>query len=181
MGRQVFAVTPAPASSRWWLWGLFALPLLILAFVHGSIPHGSRMQALPGLAIALLVTVAVFGWIAWSLRRQQVALEGGTLTVQAAMFGRRVAATDIDIAHARIVDLREHTGLRPAFKLWGMGLPGFDAGWFLCADKARRFCLLTLRERVLHLPLHAGKPGLLLSLQQPRSLLDALAGAGPRR
>ena len=39
---------------------------------------------------------------------------------------------------------------------------------------AKAFCLLTQRQRVLWLPLRGGKEQLLLSLERPQALLDAL-------
>ena len=54
-------------------------------------------------------------------------------------------------------------------------MPGFHAGRFRLREKfGKAFCLLTDRHRVLWLPLRDGKDQLLLSLEQPQALLDAL-------
>lgn len=73
-----------------------------------------------------------------------------------------------------MVDLREHTQLRPALKTGGMSLPGFHAGPFRMRDRLKKgFYLLTDQQRVLWLPQRDGG-ALLLSLEQPQQLLDAL-------
>jgi hypothetical protein len=56
-----------------------------------------------------------------------------------------------------------------------MSVIGFAAGHFRLREKfGKAFCLLTDRQRVLWLPLRDGKTQLLLSLERPQALLDAL-------
>ena len=100
--------------------------------------------------------------------------------MRAALFRQRVAVAQLDLDRARIVDLAERTELRPVVKTGGLSLPGFHAGRFRLREKfARAFCLLTDRRRVLWLPLRDGKDQLLISLEHPQALLDALkAGRG---
>ncbi len=79
----------------------------------------------------------------------------------------------MDLANARIVDLAEHTELRPAFKTNGFGMPGFSAGHFRLRGLRKAFCLLTDRSRTLVLPLRDGTL-LLLSPEKPQVLLQQL-------
>mgnify|MGYP006172909923 CR=1 FL=1 len=171
-------VTPPPALAAWALAAALALPAigLALALATGVLPPGDGSDGLPNgtwTIPLLLIVVAVL--LAWAFRRRRVALDGEALTVTAALFHRRVMREAIDLARARIVDLAEHTGLRPRWKAFGMGLPGYRAGWYFLAGRARGFCLLTDTRRVLWLPLHDGG-ALLLSLERPQALLDALRG-----
>ena len=58
-----------------------------------------------------------------------------------------------------------------------MSLPGYQAGHFrLRAKLGKAFCLVTDTRRVLWLPMRDGKQQLLLSLERPQALLDALRG-----
>ena len=75
-------------------------------------------------------------------------------------------AGDLDMDRARIVDLDERTELKPILRMFGMALPGFQAGWFLLRDRSPAFCLLTARRRVLWLPMRTGK-SFLLSMERP--------------
>ncbi len=119
-----------------------------------------------------VVLVAV-GSIAFVLRRRSVSLENGTLSIAAGFNSRRVAIGEIDVDNARIVDLRERTELKPMLKVMGTGLPGYEAGHFRLRNRDKAFVMLTDRTRVLVLPEKSGRK-LLLSLQQPQALLDAL-------
>lgn len=128
-----------------------------------------------GALPALLVVLLVLAILLLAMKRRAVELRDGILDIRAAMYRKRVATAELDLQRARIVDLEERTELRPLLKTNGMSLPGFHAGHFRLRDKfGRAFCLLTDRRRVLWLPLRDGKNQLLLSLQQPQALLDAL-------
>lgn len=177
MSGKRFAVTPPGALAYWTLGALFAVPALVLALNWSSIAvPGGPWHAMRALALPALVVLAVFAWCVWALQRRFASLDADQLVVGAGMFTRRVPVAGIDPSQARIVDLAEHTELRPGLRAWGMALPGFKAGWYIGRDRARRFCMLTDTQRVLHLPVSDGKP-LLLSLEQPQQLLDALARA----
>lgn len=170
---QSFEVSP-PGRLAWSMLVLLGgvLPLTIIGtlWLSGRPAHG----VLP--AVVLIPLLLAFLLLA--MRRRAVALKDGMLDVRAAMYRKRVAVTELDLPRARIVDLGERTELRPWLKSNGMAMPGFHAGHFrLRGDFGKAFCLLTQRERVLWLPLRDGKQQLLLSLEQPQALLDALRAA----
>lgn len=148
------------------------------------LPGGALLIALVGVAVvafqgdakvAWLVPVALLSaaMIAFALRRRRVRLEDGVLTVSAGFNTCRVGIGEIDVGGARVVDLAEHTSLKPALKVMGTGLPGYNAGHFRLRDRSKAFLLLSDRSRVLVLPEKSGRK-LLLSLERPQALLDAL-------
>lgn len=151
-----------------------AVAVVAMLFSEGKAPDP---QAAIGTTFALFVMAAVSIGCAMSLKRRRVQLEGQVLQVVAGLFSHRVPVDSIDLERARIVDLDEHTELRPAIKTFGMSLPGYHAGHFRLRQKlGKAFCLVTDRRRVLWLPLRDGKQQLLLSLEHPQALLDALRG-----
>lgn len=167
---QSFDVSP-PATLAWTmlvlLGGLLPLAIVATLWLNGRTQH----VALP----ALLVVPALLAFLLLAMRRRAVELQAGVLEVRAAMYRKRVAVAELDLSRARIVDLGERTELRPWLKSNGMSLPAFHAGHFrLRGDFGKAFCLLTQRERVLWLPMRDGKQQLLLSLERPQALLDAL-------
>ena len=172
---RAFKVTPPPAHAMAWLVALGGvLPLGVLAAFWLSGPP-ARMQ---GVLPAAIGVPAVLALLLLAMRRRAVELGDGLLEVRAALFRQRVAVARLDLERARVVDLAERTELRPIIKTGGMSVPGFHAGRFRLREKfARAFCLLTDRHRVLWLPLRDGKDQLLLSLEQPQALLDALKAA----
>ena len=167
-----FAVTPPPAYAWLWLAGMgVLLPLGIVVGMHLSGEQLRTAEIVPVLVIVPLV----FAMLLAAMKRRVVELHDGVLEVRAALFRQRVAVAQLDLERARVVDLAERTELRPVVKTGGMSMPGFHAGRFRLREKfGKAFCLLTDRHRVLWLPLRDGKDQLLLSLEQPQALLDAL-------
>lgn len=166
MTRQ-FAVTAPDARMVWLLPGISTFAAVV-ALVYAAIT-----QREPMLWLALPVLLASLALLHRMLRRTRVTLDAGTLVIAAGMFTRRVAVADLALDKARIVDLREHRELQPLIKVFGAHLPGHSSGHFRLRDRRAAFVLVTDRSRVLVLPESSGKT-LLLSLQQPQALLDAL-------
>ena len=169
-----FAVTPPPTYAIAFMVLLGGvLPFLMIAGMlwFGRMDSDGLIRFLP----ALLIVALVLGISLLAMKRRSVALVGHVLDVRAALFRERTPIADIDLERARLVDLAERMDLRPAVKTMGMSLPGFHAGRFRLRGKlAKAFCLVTDRRRVLWLPLHNGKDQLLLSVERPQDLLDAL-------
>lgn len=164
--KREFAVVPPDARLVWLLPGFAALSVLI-----GIVLLASTRE--PHAWVALPIAVASFVVLALLLRRRRVTLDAGALTIAAGLNTRRVAITGLDLAKARIVDLREHNEWKPLIKVLGTRLPGCSMGHFRLRDRSPAFVLLTDQSRVLVLPETSGKK-LLMSLQQPQALLDAL-------
>ena len=112
------------------------------------------------------------------MTRRRVELAGDQLTVRAAIYTRRVAVSALDLAQARVLDLRERPELRPMLKTNGFSLPGFHAGHFRLRSRDAAFVLYTEAARVLLLPVIGDKP-LLLGLARPQALLQALQARRP--
>ena len=164
---RTFTVTPPPTYSvalMVLLGGV--LPVLIMGGMlwFGRMDRGGLIRILP----AMFIVALVLGVSLLAMKRRSVALVDNVLDVRAALFRERTPTADIDLERARV-------DLRPALKTMGMSLPGFHAGRFRLRGKlVKAFCLITDRSRVLWLPLHNGKDQLLLSVERPQDLLDAL-------
>jgi hypothetical protein len=169
---QAFVVSPPPMHA--WVMLVVLGGLLPLAIIGAMLLSGKPVSA-SGLSPALAILPLVLAMLLLAMKRRTVELRDGVLDVCAALFRQRIAVSQLDLGRARIVDLNERTELRPVLKTGGMSLPGFQAGRFRLREKfGRAFCLVTDRRRVLWLPQRDGKDQLLLSLEQPQALLDAL-------
>lgn len=155
------------------------MALLGVAFALLRAPQDPKVLQLLWFALPAL---AVAGGLIWvGARRRAVELDAGLLTVKAGPHTCKVAVSQLDLQRARIVDLDEHTGLQPSIQTFGVALPGYKAGWFRMREGWRKaFCLLTGYRRVLCLPPRGDGATLLLSLQQPQALLDALQDVARR-
>lgn len=161
-----FPLHPLHAAS----WAV--LVVLVVAVVAG-LQFMPRHQATPMPGWLPLLLILSVGIPLLALRRRRIRLDGRELCVAATFYTRRIGADALDLDHARIVDLAEHTELKPALKTNGFNLPFFQAGHYRLRNRAKAFCLLTGRERVLVLPQRDGRL-ILLSPEQPQALLDAL-------
>ena len=171
MNAQDFAIQPANARQVW------LLPAF--AMIAAVVGIGVLLADEPKAWIALPVILASLVLIALVFRRRRVSLGDGMLTVAAGLNTRRVATGELDLATARMVDLRERTELKPVLKLFGTRVPGLSMGHFRLRDRSRAFVLLTDSSRVLVLNERSGHR-LLLSLDRPQALLDALLEAQRR-
>jgi hypothetical protein len=183
-----FAIVEPGAGVKFGLWMLCAvLPISVTVLAIGiilasapAIAPSPEKEAI-GSWILLVMIVGVSGvtlpmalWLHRSLARSGVTFDGGQLDIRAGWYRLKVSPRELDLDKARIVDLAEHVEYRPSLKTNAIALPGFSAGHFRLRDWRRKaFCLLTARQRVLVLPERSGRT-ILLSLREPRSLLDAL-------
>ena len=171
-----FAVPPLgkPALAFAWVLGAgfpagVAVVLLVMAR-DGSI---SPLLVLAGQALLALTVLLVL----LPLWRRRVAFDGRRIRVESTYYTREAPLADFDLGAARVVDLREHTELRPMLKSNGYALPGFQSGHFRLRDwKRRAFCLVTDPSKVLALP-HADGRVWLLSFDHPQAVLDILRRA----
>lgn len=168
--KREFAIAPAGKLPGFFLLALLIVfPMLAIGLSLFSTPTGEK--AVPCLAVGLVALVAL--GIAAMARRRSVAIEGDRLVIRAALYTQRVPLTELRTEQARIVDLREHRQWRPALRSNGLGLPGLKLGHFRSRGLGKLFCVLTDPSRVLVLPERGGCT-LLLSLERPQTLLDAL-------
>ncbi len=176
-----FAVTPPGKGARVFLLATaLGLPLLAAGLVLGTLPRLPAGADLAGLAVTATVLLLVAALLVIAAERRRVSLEKGLLVIRATFYTQRIPRGRLRLAQARVVDLREHTELAPALKTNAFALPGYYAGHFRAglvgeARSRRLFCLVTDRSRVLAIPEDDGRT-LLLSLERPQALLDALVG-----
>lgn len=171
MSEQRFAT---PELGKWaQLFPLFiaVVPTLTVVMALALATHGAHRTPARLYLLALLFP-AIAAVFAWAWRDRELRLRDGVLH-----FGRlpwrRVRIADLDLAAARVVDLRRESALQPVWKIAGTRLPGFHSGWFRLRDGRRAFARLTDWKRVLVLPRPNGRV-YLFSVTRAEALLDAL-------
>lgn len=174
--RRSFAVVP-PGKATWvtLLVAGAIVPLtilvLVMAFSEGRLLTSLRLPHL--VALGVMLTAVGLAWLA--LRRLHVDIVGQTLVVRGAFYTRTVPLQNLDGAAARIFDLERESEWRPRLRMNGVDLPGVHIGHYRGHPLKRKlFCLLTSKRRVLLLPQRDGEHFLLLSLQRPQALIQAL-------
>lgn len=166
---------PVPASARRWLFVLaVALPAAITAIaLAAGTTAGDAATAAAILAGVAASVLAVWWLLDRRLRRHRLYLGRDGIEVVTTFYRQSLSLSELDLARARVVDLRERRELRPLLKTNGLALPGFRSGWFRLRDRSRAFVAMARGPRGLFLPTRRGH-ALLLQPRQPQALLDAL-------
>lgn len=186
----------AESSSLRVLWVL--LPLLaVLGVGIWSQLHDSRTDApwmevtlsppfflMGGSAAWSLAVIVLMGiGLGWAFFRRRVELAGNVLDVRSTLYRRRTPIADMLLDQAEVVDLGRDRRYGIRFKTNGYSMPGFYSGHFRLQGGGKGFALVTDRARTLVIPVRGGST-LLLSLERPQALLDALrkvAATAPRQ
>lgn len=186
----------AESSSLRVLWVL--LPLLaVLGVGIWSQLHDSRTDApwmevtlsppfflMGGSAAWSLAVIVVMGvGLGWAFFRRRVELADDVLDVRSTLYRRRTPVADLLLDQAEVVDLGRDRRYGIRFKTNGYSMPGFYSGHFRLQGGGKGFALVTDRARTLVIPVRGGST-LLLSLERPQALLDALrkvAATAPRQ
>ena len=160
---------------RWLLLWMFApsgvllLIMFSLALTRG-VPLWLAGSALLG---PLLLLQLLYLFLAARIRRAGVALNAQAIGIDSGLSSRLIALRRLAPRGLREVDLQQHPELRPLLRTWGIGLPGFNGGWYRLRDGRKALCLITERERVCMLE-DEGGVAYLLSLADPTPLKRAL-------
>lgn len=186
----------AESSSLRVLWVL--LPLLaVLGVGIWSQLHDNRTDApwmevtlsppfflMGGSAAWSLAVIVLMGiGLGWAFFRRRVELAGNVLDVRSTLYRRRTPIADMLLDQAEVVDLGRDRRYGIRFKTNGYSMPGFYSGHFRLQGGGKGFALVTDRARTLVIPVRGGST-LLLSLERPQALLEALrkvAATAPRQ
>jgi len=186
----------AESSSLRVLWVL--LPLLaVLGVGMWAQLHDNRSEApwmevtlsppfflMGGSAAWSLAVIVLMGiGLGWAFFRRRVELAGNVLDVRSTLYRRRTPVADLLLDQAEVVDLSRDRRYGIRFKTNGYSMPGFYSGHFRLQGGGKGFALVTDRARTLMIPVRGGST-LLLSLERPQALLEALrkvAATAPRQ
>lgn len=186
----------AESSSLRVLWVL--LPLLaVLGVGMWAQLHDNRSEApwmevtlsppfflMGGSAAWSLAVIVLMGiGLGWAFFRRRVELAGNVLDVRSTLYRRRTPVADLLLDQAEVVDLSRDRRYGIRFKTNGYSMPGFYSGHFRLRGGGKGFALVTDRARTLVIPVRGGST-LLLSLERPQALLEALrkvAATAPRQ
>ena len=127
------------------------------------------------LLISLIVLIAVVCFTArsvYSARHATFDVSNDGLMIKGE-YSQSIRLRDLDLSKAEVVDLAQRSELRPALRTNGVGLPGYQAGWFKLRNGQKALLYLTTRNEVVYLPTNDGYT-LLLSVIDPSAFLTSL-------
>lgn len=132
--------------------------------------------AIGALLLALLL---LFLFFVYSSRATRFEISSEGLAISGTLYGRTLRWSSLDVEQARVVNLGESPELQPTLRTNGLGLPGYQAGWFRLRRQGRGLLFVTDASRVVALPTREGYT-ILLSVRDPNAFLEALR-RGSRR
>ena len=164
---------------RWLALLLFVPSAILLAILCIRVLHRGAPPWLAGGALLgpLLLLDLLYLFLAWRIRCAGVALNAQAIGIDTGFSTRLVALQRLAPRGMREVDLKQRPELRPLLRTLGLGLPGFNGGWYRLRDGRKALCLVTERDRVTVLEDDVGLV-YLLSLADPEPLRRALSAAG---
>lgn len=180
---------PASSTTRLWLFALVVvLPVVLIlgatAFTAGApgpkqLIGGSAWLTYAVIIVGTLaISLALHWFIERALRRHHITLDADGLAIATTFYARKLGWGELQLQQARVVDLDEHTELKPLFKSNATALPGFRSGWFRLRNRHKALVAMTSGPRVLYLPTSQGYD-LLLQPRQPQVLLQHLRELAP--
>ena len=121
----------------------------------------------------LLVMMGGFSWVFYQSNSAELVLTDAELTVDVPFYKVQLSRADLLPTEARIVDLQQEADLTPSFKTNGIGMPGFQLGWFNLQGKGRAFLAITDKSQLVLVPTTKGY-SLLLTVPQGSEFLAQL-------
>lgn len=124
--------------------------------------------------ILWLGITALFAGIMISAQKIQYEINSHGLIIKNAIFyGRTIPKDDVAIEAIRIINLNEEPAYKPTLRTNGIGMPGFQSGWFRLKNKEKALLFVTSYEKVLYLPTTKNY-SLLISVTDPEAMLETL-------
>lgn len=140
---------------------------------HMIPPSGRATTWMAIILLIPLVLAVVLPWLLLGARKADFSLSPEGLRIAAHLYGRRIPADALLLNQARVVDLDQEPAFQPKRRTNGIGLPGYQAGWFRLRDGEKALLFLPDRSRVVYLPTTKGY-AVLMSLDRPDDFLRSL-------
>jgi hypothetical protein len=126
------------------------------------------------IVAAVLVAIGLLtGYTAYSIHNLRVEVNPREVCIRGDLYGRGIPIEKLQPEKARVVDLRKEPELKPVLRTNGIGLPGYQVGWFRLKDGEKALLYMTDESEVTYLPTTEGY-ALLLSMENAEEFLEAL-------
>ena len=120
----------------------------------------------------MLFILGLFCYIVYSSRHTTFEISEQGLSIRGTLYGRMIPTGAFIPEEARQVNLRSDSMLRLRRRGNGIGLPGYQAGWFRLSNGDKALVFVTDPSRAVYLPTRKGY-ALLLSVERPEAFLQS--------
>lgn len=148
MSENIFELTPSGSGAVWVL-----VPIIVLM-----------------LAFALfMVSVVYFS------KNSSVHLADDELVIKGGLYGRTLPLSELNTEDARVVNLYRERDYKLKRRSNGIGLPGYNAGWFQLQNSQKVLAFVTDEKEVVYIPTENGYD-LMFSVNEAEAFLGTLQG-----
>ena len=168
MTTQIIAIGTTPALI------LGAIILVELGFgVFMLLASTAARVIMKITAIFLFAMAALFGYFTYGAFFSTVTIDTDNLHVNVPIYSRTIPLEYVDVEHSKVVDLNQNSEFNLSIRTNGLGVSGYQLGWFERAGGGRIYAVLTDRSSVVYIPTTDGY-ALLLSIEEPDEFLKEL-------
>lgn len=167
---QIFALTPlgftGTLSFIALLIGLIGIGIYIY---YKALPQTSKVV----IAAVLLPMVIAFSWMFYKVNDAKLIVTADLITIDVPFYQFSLPIEEVDLVGVRQLNWSTETDteFKPDLRVNGVGMPGFQLGWFSLGGHSKAFVAVTETDNVVLIPTVQGYP-ILLSLEQPEALLS---------
>lgn len=167
---QSFALTPLGSTGTLsfiaLLIGLIGIGIYIY---YKALPQTSKVV----IAAVLMPMFIAFSWMFYKVNDAKLIVTPDSVTVDVPFYRFSLPIEEVDVAGIRQLNwsVGADTAFKPDLRVNGVGMPGFQLGWFSLVGQSKAFVAVTETDHVVLLPTVQGYP-ILLSLEQPDTLLS---------
>ena len=136
-------------------------------------PAAKAFWVLGGIILVLVLMLGVFSYIAYASQQAQVILSADGLQIKESLYSRTIPATTLLVDQARPVDLTQPGPYQLKRRTNGIGLPGYQAGWFRLHNREQALVVVTDLQHVVYIPTQADYV-VMLSVAQPQTFVQVL-------
>ena len=169
---QSFALTPLGSTGTLSFIALLIGLIGIGAYIYyKALPQTSKVV----IAAVLMPMLIAFSWMFYKVNDAKLIVTPNLVTVDVPFYRFSLPIEEIDLAGVRQLNWSAgaDTEFKPDLRVNGVGMPGFQLGWFRLVGQTKAFVAVTDTDNVLVIPTTKGYP-ILLSLEQPDTLLSHL-------
>ena len=126
---------------------------------------------LAGMVLIAGLTI-VFLFFASSAKKAKFILSEQGLEIKSFIYGRTLPREVFSSVTVLKLDLRNQQAYAPVIRTNGIGLPGYQAGWFSLVNKEKALLFVTDTSSIVYLPTNKGY-SVMLSVTEPQEFINA--------
>ncbi len=104
------------------------------------------------IGILLILLLGFFAFIGHSARNVRFEVNDQGLRIKGGIYGRFIPKEEITTENIQILDLNTYPEYKPRIRTNGIGLPGYDEGWFKLKNNEKALLFLTDCSNVVYIP-----------------------------